>query len=96
MLDRNFTFSFTKEEYELYRDWCKENHLDGMQSNLGGATTIEITPTSLGEIVNAYAHIYVKDELDEISYDKNGKLIFKAAVDSSPDYDAIIENMKDW
>ena len=73
MLDRNFTFSFTKEEYELYRDWCKENHLDGMQSNLGGATTIEITPTSLGEIGNAYAHIYVKDELDEISYDKNGK-----------------------
>ena len=38
-----------------------------------GATTLEIVPTSLGDIVTAYASVCVKDELDEISYDKNGK-----------------------
>jgi hypothetical protein len=30
-------------------------------------------PTSLGDVVTAYAMICVKDEIGEISYDKNGK-----------------------
>ena len=73
MLGPDFTFSFTDEEYEIYKAWCKENHLDGYHGAIGGATTLEIVPTSLGDIVTAYASVCVKDELDEISYDKNGK-----------------------
>ena len=30
-------------------------------------------PTALGDIVTAVAHVVVKDELGEISYDKSGK-----------------------
>jgi hypothetical protein len=73
MLDRDFSFSFTDAEYEIYKAWCKENHLDGYQGAIGGATTLEIVPTSLGDVVTAYAMICVKDEIGEISYDKNGK-----------------------
>lgn len=73
MLSRDFSFSFTDAEYERYKNWCKESHLDGYQGAIGGATTLEIVPTSLGEVVTAYAMICVKDEIGEISYDKNGK-----------------------
>lgn len=39
-----------------------------------GSTSFDITPTSLGDIVTAYAEVVVRDELGEPSYDKNGKL----------------------
>ena len=73
MIGRNYTFKFTDEEYAKYETWCKENGLDGYHGAIGGATRLEMIPTSLGDIVTAYAEVPVRDELGEISYDSCGK-----------------------
>lgn len=70
MVSENFNFKFERDEYKRYETWCKENGLDGMYS---AATTFEITQTEIGSIVTVFAHVLVKDELGEISYDKNGQ-----------------------
>ena len=74
MVGRNYTFKMTKKEYEVYEAWCKENGLDTGGGAIGGAVGFEIIPTSLGDIVTAYASVVVKDELGEVSYDKNGNI----------------------
>ena len=73
MIGRNYVFEFTDKEYAKYEAWCKENGLDGYHGAIGGATSLEITPTSLGDIVIAKAQVIVRDELGEISYDSFGK-----------------------
>lgn len=70
MVGRDYVFKFTDEEYSKYENWCKENKLNGY----GGTTSFEITPTALGEVVVAYAHKAVMDELGEPSYDSKGKI----------------------
>ena len=70
MVNENFSFKFERDEYKRYETWCKENGLDGMYS---AATTFEITQTAIGSIVTVYANVLIKDELGEISYDKNGE-----------------------
>lgn len=70
MVSENFTFKFERDEYERYESWCKENGLDEMY---GAATTFEITQTEIGSIVTVFANVLVKDELGEISYDRNGE-----------------------
>jgi len=72
MVGQNYTFTMTPEEYHLYEQWCKENHLDEYSGAAGGNVGFEIIPTSLGEIVTVFAHIVVRDELGEVSHDKNG------------------------
>ena len=74
MVSRNYSFKMTNEEYEIYETWCKENGLDTGGGAIGGAVGFEIIPTSLGDIVTAYASVVVKDELGEVSYDKNGNI----------------------
>lgn len=73
MVGPKYTFRMTPEEYTKYEQWCKDNHLDGYAGACGGNTAFEIVPTSLGDIVTAFAQVVVRDELGEISYDKNGK-----------------------
>ena len=73
MVNENFSFKFERDEYERYETWCKENGLDGYYGAIGGSTSFEITPTSIGDIVTVYANVLVKDELGEISYDRNGE-----------------------
>lgn len=73
MIGRNWTFKLTDEQYDKYEKWCKENHLDGYHGACGGSTSFRITPTSIGHIVEAFAIVYAKDELGNISYDENGK-----------------------
>ena len=73
MVSENFTFKFERDEYERYESWCKENDLDGYYGAIGGSTSFEITPTSIGDIVTVFADVVVKDELGEISYDTNGE-----------------------
>ena len=70
MVSENFNFKFERDEYKRYETWCKENGLDEMYS---AATTFEITQTAIGNIVTVFANVLVKDELGEISYDKNGE-----------------------
>lgn len=72
MVGPKYTFRMTPEEYKKYEQWCKDNHLDGYAGACGGNTAFEIVPTSLGDIVTAFAQVVVRDELGEISYDKNG------------------------
>ena len=74
MIGRNYSFEFTDEEYAKYETWCKENGLDGYHGAIGGATRLEIIPTSLGDIVTAIADVIVHDELGEPSYDAHGKI----------------------
>lgn len=74
MVGRNYSFKMTNEEYEIYETWCKENGLNTGGGAIGGAVSFEIIPTSLGDIVTAYATVIVKDELGEVSYDKNGNM----------------------
>ena len=73
MVGPKYTFKMTNEEYQKYKQWCHENHLDGYAGASGARTFFEIVPTALGDIVTAVAHVVVKDELGEISYDKSGK-----------------------
>lgn len=73
MVGPKYTFKMTSEEYKKYEQWCKDNHLDGYAGACGGNTAFEIVPTSLGDIVTAFAQVVVRDELGEVSYDKNGK-----------------------
>ena len=70
MVSENFSFKFGRDEYKRYETWCKENGLDGMYS---AETTFEITQTAIGSIVTVFANVLVKDELGEISYDRNGE-----------------------
>lgn len=74
MVSRNYCFKFDKEEYARYEAWCKENGLDGYHGAIGGATKLEIIPTSIGEIVTAVAEVPVRDEFGEISYDASGMI----------------------
>lgn len=74
MIGRDYCFQFTDEEYIRYKVWCKENGLDGYHGTIGGATTLEIVSTSLGDIVTAVAEVAVRDELGEVSYDASGKI----------------------
>lgn len=74
MVGRDYSFSFTDAEYAKYEQWCHLNKLNGYGGAIGGSTSFDITPTSLGDIVTAYAEVVVRDELGEPSYDKNGKL----------------------
>ena len=71
MVGKDYSFSFTDAEYAKYEEWCHSNKLDGYSGAIGGSTSFDITPTSLGEISNEEV---VRDELGEPSYDKNGKL----------------------
>lgn len=75
MVSRNYrmTFQFTDELYEKYKSWCVENGLDGYHGAIGGAHHFEVTPTSIGDFVDAVATVPIRDELGELSYDKNGK-----------------------
>ena len=74
MIGRNYSFEFTDEEYAKYEAWCKENGLDGYHGAIGGATRLEIIPTSLGDIVTAIADVIVRDELGEPSYNAHGEI----------------------
>ena len=74
MISRDYQFRFTDEEYAKYEAWCIINKLNGYHGAIGGATTLEITPTSLGDIITAVAEIPIYDELGEISYDSFGKI----------------------
>lgn len=76
MVTRNYKlhFEFTDETYEKYKNWCKQNHLDGYCGAIGGSHWFEILPTSIGECISAVAERPVLDENGEPSYDKNGNL----------------------
>ena len=74
MIGRDYWFRFTDEEYAKYEAWCVANKLNGYHGAAGGATTLEITPTSLGDIITAVAEIPIYDELGEISYDSSGRI----------------------
>ena len=74
MIGRNYVFNFNDEEYAKYEAWCKENKLDGYHGAIGGATRLEIIPTSIGDIVTAIAEVPIRDELGEVSYDASGKI----------------------
>lgn len=76
MVSRNYKiiFEFTDETYAGYKAWCEENHLDGYHGAIGGAHYFEITPTSIGDCIQAVASRPVLDENGEPSYDKHGKL----------------------
>lgn len=72
MVGRDYEFKMTDEEYDKYEAWCKENELDKYCGAVGGNVCFDICPTSLGEIVTAYAYVPVYDELGEISYNDQG------------------------
>ena len=72
MVGPKYTFKMTPEEYKIYEQWCKDNYLNGYAGACGGNIGFEIIPTALGDIVTAFATVVVKDELGEISYDKQG------------------------
>lgn len=73
MVGPKYVFKMSSEEYKKYKQWCIDNKLDGYAGAIGGNTYFEIVPTALGDIVTAVAHVVVKDELGEVSYDKDGK-----------------------
>ena len=68
------TFEFDDELYAKYEAWCKENHLDGYHGAIGGSHHFEVTPTSIGEFVDAVAQRPILDENGDLSYDSKGKL----------------------
>ena len=68
------TFEFDDELYAKYKAWCKENHLDGYHGAIGGSHRFEVTPTSIGEFVDAVAQRPILDENGDLSYDSKGKL----------------------
>lgn len=76
MVSRGYkmSFKFTDELYAKYEAWCKENHLDGYHGAIGGSHHFEVTPTSIGEFVDAVAQRPILDENGEPSYDSKGKL----------------------
>lgn len=76
MVSRNYVikFEFTDELYAKYKTWCEENHLDEYYGAIGGSHHFEVTPTSMGDCIDAVANCPVLDEMGEPSYDKNGKL----------------------
>lgn len=66
-------FEFDDELYAKYEAWCKENHLDGYHGAIGGSHHFEVTPTSIGEFVDAVAIVPLRDEAGNISYDEKGQ-----------------------
>lgn len=68
------TFEFDDELYAKYEAWCKENHLDGYHGAIGGSHHFEVTPTSIGEFVDAVGRRVILDEDGEPSYDSDGKI----------------------
>lgn len=72
--DYKMTFEFNDELYTKYETWCKENHLDGYCGGIGGSHYFEVTPTSIGEFVDAVAQRPILDENGDFSYDIKGKL----------------------
>lgn len=79
MVSRNckISYEFNDETYEKYKNWCKENGLDGYHGAIGGSHYFQITPTSIGNFVSAIADVPLKDEAGNISYDKSGKMCLK-------------------
>ena len=75
MVSRGYkmSFEFTDELYAKYETWCKENHLDGYNGAIGGSHHFEVTPTSIGEFVDAVATVPLRDEAGNISYDEKGQ-----------------------
>lgn len=73
MITRDWCFKFTDEEYERLKNWAHENKLDGAT---GGAISFEITPTSLGEVVEAFSVTKVRDSNGEYLLDSNGDFIW--------------------
>ena len=75
MVSRGYkmTFEFTDELYAKYEAWCKENHLDGYHGAIGGSHHFEVTPTSIGEFVDAVATVSLRDEAGNVSYDEKGR-----------------------
>ena len=67
-------FEFTDELYAKYEVWCKENRLNGYHGAIGGSHYFEVTPTSIGEFVDAVAKVPLRDEAGNISYDEKGKM----------------------
>lgn len=67
-------FEFNDELYAKYEAWCKENHLDGYHGAIGGSHHFEVTPTSIGEFVDAVAIVPLRDEAGNISYDEKGQM----------------------
>ena len=76
MVSRGYkmTFEFDDELYAKYEAWCKENHLDGYHGAIGGSHHFEVTPTSIGEFVDAVATVPLRDEAGNISYDGKGQM----------------------
>lgn len=68
------TFEFDDELYAKYEAWCKENHLDGYHGAIGGSHHFEVTPTSIGEFVDAVGRRVILDEDGEPSYGPDGKI----------------------
>lgn len=68
------TFEFDDELYAKYEAWCKENHLDGYHGAIGGSHHFEVTPTSIGEFVDAVGRRVILDENGEPSYGPDGKI----------------------
>lgn len=53
MIGRNYKFELTDDEYERLNDWWNENFKCRHFGTIGGGLTFHITPTSIGEIVEA-------------------------------------------
>ncbi len=76
MVTRDWCFKFTDEEYERLKNWAHENKLDGYHGAVGGAISFEITPTSIGEVVEAFSVTRVRNFNGEYLLDSNGDFIW--------------------
>lgn len=72
--DYKIMFEFTDELYAKYEAWCKENHLNGYHGVIGGSHHFEITPTNIGNFIDAVAQRPILDENGEPSYNSKGEL----------------------
>lgn len=66
MISRDYTFKLTDEQYDKLEKWFYGIYPKGTYHGaIGGALSITITPTSIGEFVKAVAGSQVLDLTEE-------------------------------
>lgn len=73
MISRDYSFHLDEDQYNKLLAWATENRLTGYHGAIGGSVSFDITPTSIGTFVTAYAKIYDKPKKGHWWNQKNPK-----------------------